>query len=550
MKLFNRFWLALLVCGATARGAESGESVVVVYNKRVPESKDVAEHYAQQRQVPAAQVIGLNLPQSEKMTRAEFREQLQEPLFKWLLEKKLFTRNPLQPKPGGLPPPPLLGAKIRYAVLCYGVPLKIAADPTLVETGSERVKPELRRNEAAVDSELALLPMMDRKLPIFGPFPSPFYGATNAGALHPTNGILLVTRLDGPTAAIARALVDKAMDAETNGWWGRAYFDARGLTNGDYKLGDDWMRGGAQISERLGFETVLDDTPGTFPAGFPMSHIAIYAGWYDGNVSGPFTLPKVEFMPGAFAYHLHSFSAYTLRTTNTHWTGPLLAKGATITFGSVEEPYLAGTPDVATFLARLIFMRYTFGEAAYAAQGALSWQTTVVGDPLYRPFLRAPDALHFDLEKRGSPLIAWSHLRVVNLNRATGLSAPELIDYLQQQPAELKKSAVLLEKLADLRREQKQTNEAMQAYGQALQTAPSPQQKIRLMLTLADWQAQSGLENEAFALYQKFLVECPDYSAPLNVYQKLLPLAQKLGDKVAVEKYQAEIKRLTPAPAP
>ena len=35
-----------------------------------------------------------------------------------------------------------------------------------------------------------------------------------------------------------------------------------------------------------------------------MSHIAIYCGWYDASVSGPFALPKVEFMPGAFAYHL------------------------------------------------------------------------------------------------------------------------------------------------------------------------------------------------------------------------------------------------------
>ena len=47
-----------------------------------------------------------------------------------------------------------------------------------------------------------------------------------------------------------------------------------------------------------------------------MSQIAIYCGWYDENVSGPFTLPKVEFMPGAFAYHLHSFSAATLRSAN------------------------------------------------------------------------------------------------------------------------------------------------------------------------------------------------------------------------------------------
>ena len=34
------------------------------------------------------------------------------------------------------------------------------------------------------------------------------------------------------------------------------------------------------------------------------------------------------------------------------------------------------------FLEQLAIGQFTFGEAAWAAQPALSWQTTVVGDPL------------------------------------------------------------------------------------------------------------------------------------------------------------------------
>ena len=180
--------------------------------------------------------------------------------------------------------------------------------------------------------------------------------------------------------------MDKAIQAETDGLWGRAYFDLRGITNADYKLGDDWIRGASEICRRLGFETVVDENPGTFPVSFPLSQVAFYAGWYDESVSGPFTRPIVEFMPGAIAYHLHSFSAGTIRSTTRNWVGPLLAKGATATMGCVNEPYLTGTPDVATFFARILFFGFSFGEAAYAAQGQLSWQTTVIGDPLYRPF--------------------------------------------------------------------------------------------------------------------------------------------------------------------
>src|ERR1700685_3918181 len=135
------------------------------------------------------------------------------------------------------------------------------------------------------------------EFPLTGPFPNWLYGATNAALLDPTNGILLVARLDGPTPEIARGLVDKAMQAERDGLWGRAYFDARGLemTN-SYFLGDKWILGAAEISRALGFEVTVDDKPETFPADFPMSQIVIYCGWDDGNGSGPSALPKVEFL--------------------------------------------------------------------------------------------------------------------------------------------------------------------------------------------------------------------------------------------------------------
>ena len=86
---------------------------------------------------------------------------------------------------------------------------------------------------------------------------------------------------------------------------GAAYFDARGITDPRYKVGDEWILTGAELFRRLGFDTVVDKNPETFPADFPMSQIAIYAGWYSGNADGPFAQPVVEFiLPGAFAYHL------------------------------------------------------------------------------------------------------------------------------------------------------------------------------------------------------------------------------------------------------
>jgi tetratricopeptide (TPR) repeat protein len=350
----------------------------------------------------------------------------------------------------------------------------------------------------------------------------------------------MVARLDGPTADIARGLVDKAIQAETDGLWGRTYFDLRGITNADYKLGDDWIRGASEICRRLGFETVVDESPGTFPVSFPLSQVAFYAGWYDENVSGPFTRPTVEFMPGAIAYHLHSFSAGTIRSTTRNWVGPLLAKGATATMGCVNEPYLTGTPDVATFFARILFFGFSFGEAAYAAQGQLSWQTTVIGDPLYRPFGKSPRELHAGLATRHSKLIEWSHLRAVDLSLVRGAAVAGAIGYLNQIEA-TKQSAVLNEKLGDLYAMQGKPSSTVFAYQKALKLGPSLQQRIRLRLMLGEKLAALNRDEDAYHNYQKFLEESPDYPDKLSIYRKLLPLAQKLGKKDDAEKYQRQI---------
>ena len=217
-----------------------GGEVVVIYNTRLPESKGVAEYYARMRQVPERQIYGFALTVNEEMSRAEFRDSLQKPLLEkleadglWKLARKIVTAS------NGLMHVEyhVATSKIRYAVLCYGVPLKIAADPDLHELAADNLQPELRRNEAAVDSELAWLPLSKNDVTLSGPLPNWVYGATNTALLNPTNGILLVARLDGPTPEIARGLVDKALEAERDGMWGRAYFDERNIQRSRLQAG-------------------------------------------------------------------------------------------------------------------------------------------------------------------------------------------------------------------------------------------------------------------------------------------------------------------------
>src|SRR5262245_24926485 len=113
--------VALFVPSALADDA--GSSVVVVYNRSMPESKQVANYYAQRRNVPESHVIGFDLPPSETISRADYLSKLEQPFLDQLREKKLFTFGTNESSRSRL-----TDAKIRYAVLCYGVPTKILAD--------------------------------------------------------------------------------------------------------------------------------------------------------------------------------------------------------------------------------------------------------------------------------------------------------------------------------------------------------------------------------------------------------------------------------------
>lgn len=529
-----------------------GEEVAVIYNKAGgADSIFVAQHYAKIRNVPDRQIIGLSLPRKETITRAEFEQQLREPLVRELRERDLLRfRGEIIPAQEGRPGRVLQriqAAKIRYLVLCYGVPLRIAPDPTLTEPGQEQMPQQMRRNEAAVDSELAYLAQLELGASVTGPNRNPQEGATSAAQLHLANGVLMVARLDGTTADIATALVDKAVQAEREGLWGRAWFDLRGLSSGGYKVGDDWIRTASEVAKRAGFETVVDEAGAVFPDGYPLPQIALYAGWYAGAASGPFKAKDVEFMPGAIAYHLHSFSASTVKSRSAAWVGPLLDRGATATFGCVYEPYLNATPNVGVFFERLFERGFTFGEAIYAAQNALSWQTTVVGDPLYRPMLKSFEEHRARLAGGQTEATEWMIVQDLNRRLADGLETKAAVTELEKHPL-TKRSAILQQKLADLHAGLGQQAEAIVACRRALDGRPSQEQQAHLQLALARLYTAADRGKDAVKAYERFFEDHPKRPGLLAIYQEALPVAQAAGRDRSAGEFAREIERLTPPP--
>ena len=77
-----------LALGMAAAFAEDrlASATLVLFNSNDPESAELARYYASKRSIPAAQVIGLDLPAGEEITREVFNRQIADPLRNQLIE--------------------------------------------------------------------------------------------------------------------------------------------------------------------------------------------------------------------------------------------------------------------------------------------------------------------------------------------------------------------------------------------------------------------------------------------------------------------------------
>ena len=370
---------ALALC-AGARGAGSADRVVIVANSDAPDSVAIAQYYSEVRRVPISNVIALRMPVAETITWPDFVAKVWQPLEDELVRRGWIDAIAMDLLDEvGRRKYAVSGHRIAALVVCRGVPLRIMNDPALYRELSPLTDhPEFRTNQGAVDSELSLLAQTD--YPINASVPNPLFGDP-----HPSDAersqVVEVSRLDGPTAADALRLVDHAVEAEQRGLLGRAYVDIAGPR----ESGDRWLERAAGSISDIGYDISVSRGPGTLTSSARFDAPALYFGWYAPDLNGPFALPGFQFPPGAIAVHVHSFSAHTLRSATEGWCGPLVARGVTATLGNVYEPYLEYLHRPDLFMEALA-RGDDLVDAAYYALPVLSWQSIVIGDPLYRPF--------------------------------------------------------------------------------------------------------------------------------------------------------------------
>lgn len=426
----------LLSVGCLRAGDE--ERTIVVYNKKDAGSQELAFFYAEKRKIPERQLVALDCPIEEEISREQYIDTIEKPL------RAAFDRNGWWKTVPDFeaPHPRVAENKIRYVALIRGIPLKIRASKTLPTVPALKMPgPTGGSNEACVDSELAAMGI--NPFTPWGLMPNPYY--RSYAKIEEANfpDLLLVARLDGPFISTVKKMIEDSIAAEQNGLEGRAYIDLHavgfGLAEGTVETGNSWMRGAADQCRRNGIPVVVEHTGALFRRGYPIRDAILYYGWYREHAYGPFADPSFRFVPGAVSIHLHSFSGQSIRDPLRGWTAPLVERGVAATIGNVYEPYLAFTPQIDVFNERLL-AGFTFAESAYMSLRAVSWMTSVIGDPLYRPFAawhRIP---------RDEVNTAWQVFRkAVVESKLSGSAEP--IDALKKQ-AEKKRDSQTLEFIA------------------------------------------------------------------------------------------------------
>ena len=530
---------------------------LVVFNQADPESRSLAETYAKARSIPADRVIGLSCALTEEITRADFETTIRKPLEElfqsrgWMKRTDNFLPNPVLGLEGNVPVQQSKENPIWIMVLMRGMPLKIAEDPTIL--APENLMSQLRANAASVDSELALLPIQG--LPLYGLIANPYFADKRIRPFTSffANYLIMVTRLDGPSPGIVRRMIQDAVEVEKTELTGRAFFDLRSIEKKDdpYRLGDEWIERAALLFQARGFEVEIDRRAEVAPKYAPWDQIAFYAGWYTGDFQGPFELPTARFRRGAIAYHIHSFSAETVRSETKNWVGPLLSHGATATMGAVYEPYLRFTPDISLFVSALL-SGLSFAEAAYQSQLSLSWMVTFVGDPLYRPF---PRNFYENLDAAltaDSPDLPWFRLRKVRLLANAG-SLSETKTAVAKLVEDFPKNEIILEGGADIYKDLNEKKDATELYEKALDLVGErePRDRLRLLMKLAELNRRDDKPKEALKLYEKLMVEYPEAAKSLGLGDRAVAFAsgESLDLPPALNKYKQEVEEAQVAAA-
>ena len=350
-------WLAAVLGILPHAAATSPERTLVVVNRGVQISEQIAEYYMHRRKIPAGNVCRIRAPRQEQITRREYDAWVEPGVLECLSQDDFKER-------------------IDYIVTTKGVPLRISG-----------------AGNAAVDSELTLLygKLNGTEHPIEGKVSNPFFGQPSAPFSKTRFGIYLVTRLTGYSFEDVKGIIDRAQETQNRGF---VVIDGA-LGN---EMGERALANAARIlpGDRVLYENKVSPT-------YDVRGVIGYASWGsndDRRLAEGRRDPGREWLPGGIATEFVSSDARTFEEPPNDWrpgswqdrsgywqstpqslTADFIRQGATGASGHVYEPKLDATPQPDILFPAYLQGR-TLAESFYLSIRYLSWMNVVVGDPL------------------------------------------------------------------------------------------------------------------------------------------------------------------------
>jgi uncharacterized protein (TIGR03790 family) len=324
--------LALLAMHAAAEGLGPDE-LGVVYSLNNESSARIAEYYATRRHIPAANLVGLMIPDRASLSRDEL---------------KSLRAQVLQKLPTSVQSLLLVWSK-PFAVECMSVTTAFAAgyQPGFCEPGCERTTAN---------------PVYDTR----GWLPADTVGWLPA---------MLLPSADEP---LARELIERGIRADGSAPSGTVYLVRTQDGNRNVRAS-----GYADAEQLLATQLQIIDL--TTPVEKTVTDILAY---FTGAAHVE-ELSRLHFRPGAAADHLTSTGGVLeggRQMSALEW----LRQGATASYGSVSEPcnLLGKFPNPAVLLDH--YLRGDTLLEAYWKSVAMPGQGLILGEPLARPYAQHP----------------------------------------------------------------------------------------------------------------------------------------------------------------
>ena len=415
-------------------GGPEPSRILILYNTNwtldsdsngIQDSLQVALYYAEKRNVPMNNLLGLAMPSGNN-----YYISTADGVTNW---STVFFPNVMQPIIDKLA---VLGEEnIDVFLMAYGMPLRIPTSSSNVSFDNYLMNFGYKSTVSTGSNNVYAT--------TFSPYyhKNPTFSADKERFDHDlykysSRNVFMVSRLDGPggtsnfeygSLQSSMEIVDQAMYADKylttqagpGQFTGIGYVDTRYSRYTDSVLaqhsdvhaglywdyddcdknigwcerhldeaGFDFGWENTSTSYRIGQAKALwtDNTPATHAP-----NALWYAGWYNYGTY----IDAFDWLPGSFGCDLNSDSLNASRIRNTtggSWGPTALYNGITCVAGVVAEPYTTGSPRSHTLLYYLLLRGYTYAEAAMLSCYHIGgWMEIYIGDPLYQPMRPGKD---------------------------------------------------------------------------------------------------------------------------------------------------------------